>query len=431
MSASLSAHLLTSEQLGQQIFPPRPQASTTITTSTTYQKNRKAMATFCNYTHYELQNTSGLERQGHGLLFPYNPEFYDRASGLYGPGTIIAWNMLFVSLVINAVFKERPDKTPDRPNFWSGMSAELVTFVAYPVFAATDLLVHGIQLFGHENRASALLCLRDPNENTHKQSARNTEYRQHPLDLANIPPDILSLGQRVVELTGPLDVTYSSFPLAFWTVVALETRVHAQARKRAAATMFVGASMAYVLLLVFIFHCTLGSFSDGVFFISFTETMRLSFKISAVMIVMGDLIVAGVAMLFLATYCPWIASLWLRDDWEKPPAFVPKDIFSPAGLGAVVLGLMLWTLNDKWLVGMAPNSPWVPDLGVALSEQDQLAALIAASFSLCYTLYSVVGRRLRRGTEVGETVELQESLLPERDSQDEEALVGSRRVSTM
>lgn len=397
------------------------------------------MATLCNYTHYELQNTSGLERQGQGVLFPYNPEFYDRASGLYGPGTIIAWNMLFVSLFINALLPELPDQSTGRKNCWSGMSGELVTFVAYPMFAATDLLVHGIQLFGHENRASDLLCLRDPSERTPQQGVRDAKYRRHPLDLANIPPDILSLGQRVVELTGPLDVTYSSFPQALWIMLALDSRAQAQAPKRAAATMLMGAGMTYVLFLVFIFHCTLGSFSTGVFLIPFTETMRLSFKISAVMIIMADLIAAGGAMLFLG-YGLWTGCLWLRGDRERTAALGqgPKDIFSPVkGIGATIMGLLLWVLllwvlNDMWLVGMAPDSPWVPDLGVSLSEQDQLAALIAASLSLFYTLYGAVRRRrMHPGTEVGDTVELHDSLLPEQNSQDVEAVVASRRVSTM
>lgn len=100
-------------------------------------------------------------------------------------------------------------------------------------------------------------------------------------------------------------------------------------------------------------------------------------------------------------------------------------------MGLLLWVLLLWVLNDMWLVGMAPNSPWVPDLGVSLSEQDQLAALIAASLSLFYTLYGAVRRRMHPGTEVGDAVELHDSLLPEQNSQDVEAVVGSRRISTM
>jgi hypothetical protein len=202
----------------------------------------EAMASFCNYTHHELQNTSGLERHGHGVLFPYNPEFYDRASGLYGPGTIIAWNM-------------------------------------------------------------------------------------------------------------------------------------------------------------------------------------------------ADLIAAGSAILILG-YWLWTCYLWLRGDRETRAAFAPgpqdENRICSVVLGSIIIGLFLWAMNMQWLDALRSDSPWLPDLGVALSEQDQLAALIAASMSLCYTLYGAVGR-IRTGlprAEVGQTVELHDSLLPG-ESHDVEALVGARRINTM
>ncbi|EMT66478.1 hypothetical protein FOC4_g10006883 [Fusarium odoratissimum] len=43
------------------------------------------MSSLCNYSHPELQITDGLIRQDTGRLFPYNPEFYNNATGLYGP----------------------------------------------------------------------------------------------------------------------------------------------------------------------------------------------------------------------------------------------------------------------------------------------------------------------------------------------------------
>lgn len=397
------------------------------------------MASLCNYTHPELQNISGLERQGHGVLFPYNPEFYARASGLYGPGTIIAWNMLFISLFINAVYQEYPDYPQHRHNFWSGMSGELVTFVAYPMFAATDLLVHGAQLIGHENRALVLRCLRDPSENFFDQGGDGIEYPQHRLDLANIPPDILSLGQRVVEITGPLDVTYVSFfPLAFWTIVTLAEQ---PPNGVAAATIFTGVGTIYVMLLSFIFHCTLGSFSIGIFFIPILETVRLIWRGLGVVLIVVDVIAAGGVMLF-SGYWLWIGCLWLRGDRGRAAASAPvgqdgKPEESPwySIPGIVIIGLFIWVLNTQWFDTLRPTSPWVPDLGIAISEQDQLAALIAASLSLAYTVYCAVRKiRMEPGTEVGDTVELQNSLLPGREAHDVEApslSEGARRVSTM
>lgn len=353
------------------------------------------MATLCNYTHYELQNTSGLERQGHGVRFPYNPEFYDRASGLYGPGSIIAWNMLFVSLVINVVYQERPDKTPDRPNFWSGMSAELVTFVAYPVFAATELLVRGVKLIGHQDRASALYCLRDQ-ISFKLQGSGNEESPQHPLDLANIPPNILSLGQRIVEMTGPLEVCYSYFPLlAFWVTI----NVFARRPYRSAVTVVLGAGTAYVVLLVFIFHCTLGSFWTGLVLIPSIEGLRLFWRLLAVICIYADTVLAGRAIFFLGDWL-WTGCLRLRGDQERMAALAPvrqnkkpKDNV-PEDMANFLCGVLVFGgVSYLWIGFMRPGSAWVPDLGVALSEPDQLAAVIAASLSLCYTLYGAVRRR--------------------------------------
>lgn len=405
-----------------------------------------SICNYCNYTQSELLNASGLGRQGHGVLFPYNPEFYDRASGLYGPGTIIAWNMLFVSLVINAIVSERPDQNPGRHKFWSGMSGELVTFVAYPMFAATDLLVNGIQLIGDENRALVLHCLRNPSENMFERGLRDVDNPQHPIDRADIPPDILSLGQRVVEVTGPLDVSYNSFlPLVGWTLFTLANQ--AEAPKNTAAVVFMGAGTSYIVLLVFIFHCTLGSFWVGILLTPFKEAARIVWKIFAVQFIMADIMVAGgviLVFLVLGSCCfhciTCCRCLPVGDDRETRAAGAPvpqdgnpEENFWLQTVGGFTVAALFFWLNLQWFDTLRPVSPWVPDLGIAISEQDQLAALIAASLSLCYTLYCAVKKMdaMDAATEVGDTVELQSSLLPGRDAHDVEALAGARRVSTM
>ena len=52
------------------------------------------MTSLCNYSHPSLQLPTNLTRHPTGTLFPYNPEFYTLASGLYGPGSILAWYLL-------------------------------------------------------------------------------------------------------------------------------------------------------------------------------------------------------------------------------------------------------------------------------------------------------------------------------------------------
>ena len=267
-----------------------------------------------------------------------------------------------------------------------------------------------------------------------QEVAGDVEYSQHPLDLADIPPDLLSLGQRIVEVTGPLDISYNSLPLlAFWTLLTLAT----PGPKRSAATWFLGAGTTYVMLLVVIFHCTLESFWFGVFLTPFMEMVRLLWKATGVILIMVDLIAAGVAILILGL---WLGPccLCLRGDRETRAAYKACSPQHEKAICFVVLflvfiGYYLWLINRQWFDALRSNKSWVPDLGVAVSEQDQLAALIAASMSLCCTLYCTV-RRIRTdppGTEAGETVELHDSLFPERDSHDVEALAGARRVSTM
>ncbi|KAK1834543.1 hypothetical protein QBC39DRAFT_328120 [Podospora conica] len=353
------------------------------------------MATLCNYTSPGLFNTSGLERQGHGVLFPYNPEFYDLTSGLYGPGTIIAWNLLFVSLVVNSNPPENGSGA--QISFWAGMSGELVAFVAYPMFAATDLLVRGIRLIGHENRADALYCLRTLTRGLNAENSqpsllvRDMEYYpQDTVNLADIPPDILSLGQRVVEATGPLDVSYSCFPLLLiWAINNSESvpgRPH-----RPAVTFFLGAGTAYVFLVVFIFQCTLGDFVNG------DWEMLAALKLMAL-------------------------------EFFKPKDKKPEEdelSFTALYIGA---GFLLWWLSVRWFGDWRPTSPWVPDIGVALSEQDQLAAVIAASMSLSYTIYTA----WRRVPEEAGDVALEENLLRDQSSDGAEAVVmfvGTRRAS--
>ncbi|KAM0248749.1 hypothetical protein ACHAP5_003239 [Fusarium lateritium] len=116
------------------------------------------MASLCNYSHPDPRLAQGLVEQGAGRLFPYNPEFYDNASGLYGPGAIYCWYMLLASVLASWSFyladhgslKER------------GLSSDLIGALAYPVFAATDLLLQSIRMRGVDHRALAILCIRFP-----------------------------------------------------------------------------------------------------------------------------------------------------------------------------------------------------------------------------------------------------------------------------
>ncbi|KAF5662540.1 acriflavine sensitivity control acr-2 [Fusarium heterosporum] len=152
--------------------------------------------------HPELQVTVGLVRQGAGKLFPYHPEFFDNASGLYGPGATYCWYMLLASVFFNWIFCRADRDGFKRP----GLSSDLLGALVYPVFAATDLLVQSVRMQGMGQRALVILCLRFPETDIKIFGP----FDDSEIDLSHIPPDVLDLGQHVVDITGPLTICYTA-----------------------------------------------------------------------------------------------------------------------------------------------------------------------------------------------------------------------------
>jgi hypothetical protein len=118
-------------------------------------------------------------------LFPYNPEFC---------------YLLPVSVIINWCFYTKDDEGYRRP----GVSKDLLAACAYPIFAVTDALLHSIGMLGTKYRALAIFCLRNPKADL-KCFAK---FNSTQLDLHDIPPDIVSLGQRAINIAGPLPAYY-------------------------------------------------------------------------------------------------------------------------------------------------------------------------------------------------------------------------------
>ena len=377
------------------IYVPRNNIrSTQFSHNLTKKRRAQKMASLCNYSHPELQNTSGLERHGAGVLFPYNPEFYERSSGLYGPGSIIAWYLLFVSVAINGLGNIARSKEPgaqqaEKTTLLS-KSADLVVLVAYPVFAATDLLVQSIRLRGTEHRALVLFCLRNP---VVELRGFGGEFPQSPLELAKIPPDVLSLGRRIVDQTGPLSVCYTSAVLFFVPLVvlcaadAIETSGSDPALSRDAlpGIILLLGGFAYVVLILFVFHCLLGSFWIG-FFIFLYEFVGLLLKVMSI----------GVALVFVAallrTFFGWYEERFIKRNldkaWEEAKA-LGGLLIGTAIIPTLFVGLMVF--NQAMII---------PDSGIAIGERDQLAALIAGIMALLYSTYSVVKEHRKRQRRV-------------------------------
>jgi len=369
------------------------------------------MSAICNYSHPELQITTDMARHPSGTLFPYNPEFYDKASSLYGPGAIYCWLLLLVSVILSWVFHDRISDDKAGP----GMSNDLWAVLAYPAFAATDALVEAMKLRGIEHRALAYFCLRFPEVELNGFD----EFNHTQLDLRDkVPPEILSLGQRTIDLTGPASVCYLFLPLFFTTVGIISYADHKRLQKRperiespaleeqtespdtspsacsnsdhilrkgprVSSTLWAfalaWATWGYVTVMLTICTLSLGDYSI-IFFIFSYE----GFKPLYLMCVLFTSLLFGAGFLFFGIH--FVRSCQQR-EWQKS-----WELLQALGI-CLLVGCFFpggFYMSLYW----QPMSV-APDLGIAVTERDQLATLIVGIATLGYTIYSICypGRR--------------------------------------
>ncbi|KAF5625994.1 hypothetical protein F52700_8709 [Fusarium sp. NRRL 52700] len=326
------------------------------------------MSSLCNYSHPELQITDGLTRQDTGRLFPYNAEFYDNATGLYGPGTIYCWYMLLVSVLASWAFCLAGEGGPKKP----GLSNDLLGALAYPLFAATDLVVQSMRMLGLEKRALAIFCLRNPEVNLDLFGPFNTTK----LDLNHIPPDTLILGQRVVDITGPLTICYSATPFLLLLLIVgfiIDADYARNWEPKPSAHWVVVVSYGYISLMLTVFHFSLGDIGTS-FFIALYEAML------PVMLTVIYLFTAFTGLAFLAGIIMLVCSMV-----EKNYKDVVEALKALGGCmflaGMLVVPSMFMIHGDR--------STTIPDLGIRVSERDQLATLIVGVVTLTFTVVEV------------------------------------------
>jgi hypothetical protein len=85
-----------------------------------------------------------------------------------------------------------------------GTSSDLAAAMAYPIFAATDILRETIKSSKADYRALAIFCLCFPLVHLDGFATFNDTQ----LDLRDIPSDMLSLGQHTIDIMGPVEVCY-------------------------------------------------------------------------------------------------------------------------------------------------------------------------------------------------------------------------------
>ncbi|CCT72442.1 uncharacterized protein FFB20_01550 [Fusarium fujikuroi] len=347
------------------------------------------MSSLCNYSHPELQITDGLIRQDTGRLFPYNPEFYSNATGLYGPGTIYCWYMLLVSVLASWAFCLADEDGPKKP----GLSNDLLGALAYPVFAATDLAVQSMKMLGMEKRALAIFCLRNPEVNLDLFGPFNTTQ----LDLNHIPPDTVILGQRVVDITGPLTICYSATPFLLILIIGfmIDTDYARNWKPKPSARWVVNVAYGYISLMLTIFHFSLGDIGTS-FFIALYEAML------PVMLTVIYLFTAFIGLTFLTGI---IMLVWstieknYKDTVEALKALGGCIFFA----GMLVVPSMLMIHRDR--------STTIPDLGIRVSERDQLATLLVGIVTLTFTVIDVF-RNFYRERHRDEVADAEMQMLP-------------------
>ncbi|KAH7033541.1 cytochrome P450 [Microdochium trichocladiopsis] len=365
------------------------------------------MTSLCNYSQPLLFNTSDLQRDGVGTLFPYNPDLYDSASGLYGPGSLICWCLLIASFIVNFMFCPVDRAGHRRPT----ITTDLIALTVYPVFAATDALVQAMKLLGVPDRAKVLFCLRYPYVDISKEMYGQRSPDDPPLDLEHIPEDVVAYGQKIIALSGPLPVcqVFTTVVFAYLVIFKVVRHLHAHEEVLVPWSAMDGASRLIVSAYAYILTClTVVQFSmaDANMIAALTlydvVTPVLFFIVNG----FGIIVVVGVAVMLvilLLRAVRWAGGECLRAVYDLP-TFGDNEVVNWANFIVYSVFFAFPYAVIMWKGDLSLT----PDLGIAVTESDQLAALLGGILTLCFTLYSAVFDR--RGG-------------PPQESRDEEQMV--------
>ncbi|KAF5989341.1 hypothetical protein FBULB1_1084 [Fusarium bulbicola] len=125
-------------------------------------------------------------------------------------------------------------------------------------------------MLGMEQRALAIFCFRNPEVNLDLFGPFNTTQ----LDLNHIPPVTVLLGQRVVDITGPLTICYSEIPFLLILIVGLmiDTDYAWNWKPKPSARWVVNVAYGYISLMLRMFYFSLGDIGTS-FSIALYEAM--------------------------------------------------------------------------------------------------------------------------------------------------------------
>ncbi|KAJ4129894.1 hypothetical protein NW768_006864 [Fusarium equiseti] len=328
------------------------------------------MASLCNYTHPDFQITEGLVRQDTGILFPYNPEFYDTATGLYGPGAIYCWYMLLASVLATWFYGYANEKKPN-------LSSDLVGALAYPAFAATDLLIQSIRMIGIKDRAIAISCLAFDSSGAPGEHRFSTE----PLDMKDIPPRYL---------------TWGSVSLIFLDLARLHNIPAPKLRNMPPCYLVIFATLGYICLSLAVFYFSLGDFGEAYLLVLLEGFNQV--------ILMETCILTA---LLLAVIPQSIFSF--ISAWRKGKDVSAQEAINNMKDGALVMVILI--VPSMVMIFYLEMSN-IPDLAIRITERDQLATLIVGIVTLIYTILDLLDM-IPVPVEVGVPEEATEMLPPQ------------------
>ncbi|RBR24408.1 uncharacterized protein FIESC28_02898 [Fusarium coffeatum] len=350
------------------------------------------MASLCNYTHPELQITEGLVRHDTGILFPYNPEFYDTATGLYGPGAIYCWYMLLTSVFANWFYGHVNEKKPT-------LSSDLVGALAYPAFAATDLMIQSIRMIGIKDRALAISCLTFLDSGPPGHS-----YSTEPLDMKAIPPEALDLGQRVIDILGPCKVSWTAgmfLCLLAVLFIRLEKVPAPKLRNMPPCYLIIFAIFTYISLSLSVFYFSTGDLGEAYLLVIMEAFNQV--------VLMGTCVLTALEVAVIPAYLILLTSAWREGNDEKMREAL-KTLKDGVLLLILALGPAFWIIFELEMSN-------VPDLGIRITERDQLATLIVGVVTLIYTILDLLDI-IPGPVDVAVAEEAMEMLPPSNDEAD-------------
>ncbi|KXJ93407.1 hypothetical protein Micbo1qcDRAFT_223039 [Microdochium bolleyi] len=351
------------------------------------------MASLCNYSHPERLDTAGLERTSVGTLFPYNAGLYEEASGLYGPGTIICWYLLLASFILNFIYCPLDPVTGHRR---PKITAELIALTVYPVFAATDALIQSLRLLGVPGRGLVLFCLRYPYVQVDLSDEEPGPEVRFPLDLRHIPHDIVTYGQRIVALSGPIpvcDMFLTIVTLSFlvqWNFADVLWADPGKGWKPSRGSWrLISTAHAYVLACRIAVQLTAGEhFTDILELTLYDATMPATFIMlhgfgASAFLSTGVLVLLALCQVARrAAGKTRLLRAWVQriPELSGETGEIAATVFGATYFGSIFSAVALWQGDLKI----------TPDLGISVADADQLAALLGGALTLAFTVYSII-----------------------------------------